>query len=148
MTGSRRPEVELTSAARRVFRPEYEKIAKSWWPHELKRKDHMGYWVVVDADTVGGKPSDAVTFDAAGGRLAEAKLSPSMFVRGDFTDVRVTVYAEADEALEAANIALPAVMDAFASVGAPMVFCGVTVQTEAEWERINLSEDQPGVGGL
>ena len=34
----------------------------------------MGYWVTVDVDTASGKPSDEVTLDAGGGRLAEAGL--------------------------------------------------------------------------
>lgn len=106
-------------------------------------RDRMGYWVIVDANTASGKSSDEVTIDAAGGRMNAADLGPSMMVNRDFTEVRVTVYAEAVEPLEAANIALPAVMEAFASVGEPMVFRGFTVQTETEWERINFPEGVP-----
>ncbi|MDH6462758.1 hypothetical protein M2302_002939 [Micromonospora sp. A200] len=103
----------------------------------------MGYWVAIDADAVSGKPLDLVKGDGAGGRLAEADLSPGMIASQTRPRVTVTVYAETAVVAEAVSVALPAVLDAFASAGEPLEFRGVTVQTEAEWERINFPEGLP-----
>ncbi|MGK5444154.1 hypothetical protein ACSNN7_20380 [Micromonospora sp. URMC 105] len=103
----------------------------------------MGYWVAVDADAVSGKPIDLVKGDAAGGRLADADLSPGMMASQIGPRVTVSVYAETAEVAEAVSVAVPAVLEAFAFAGEPLEFQGVTVQTEAEWERINFPEGVP-----
>ncbi|GAA4562810.1 hypothetical protein GCM10023176_05370 [Micromonospora coerulea] len=96
----------------------------------------MGYHVVIETDTVSGEPVDIYRADEAGGRLAP--LCPSFFQQGP--QVSVTLYVEGDDVGDVLRSGVEAALRAFESVGEPLTMRSVALYTEAEFDRVFLSD--------
>ncbi|WP_200210372.1 hypothetical protein [Micromonospora coerulea] len=96
----------------------------------------MGYHVVIETDTVSGEPVDIYRADEAGGRLAP--LGPSFFQQGP--QVSVTLYVEGDDVGDVLRSGVESALRAFESVGEPLTMRSVALYTEAEFDRVFLSD--------
>ncbi|MGC5021250.1 hypothetical protein [Micromonospora sp. DT47] len=98
----------------------------------------MGYHLVIETDTASGEPVDDYRADEAGGRLAPLCPSFSASVHGP--QVTVTLYVEGDDLGDVLRSGAEAALRAFESVGEPLTFRSVALYTEAEFDRVFLSE--------
>ncbi|SCG69778.1 hypothetical protein [Micromonospora inositola] len=98
----------------------------------------MGYHVVIETDTTSGEPVDDDRADQAGGRLAP--LCPSFLASTHDPQVTVTLYVEGDDVGDVLRSGVEAALRAFESVGEPLTLRSASLYTEAEFERVFLSD--------